>query len=72
MRDEVGVWPHVRGTVGLATSGRDTGNGQFFVNMVDNPQFDHEHTVFAQLLNGLDVVDRILEGDVIERIDILP
>jgi hypothetical protein len=28
--------------------------------------------VFAQVLNGIDIVDRILEGDVIERIEIVP
>ena len=72
MRDEVGLWPHVRGAVGLSTRGRDTGDGQFFIDLVDNPRFDHEYTVFAQVLNGMDVIDRILVGDVIERIEIIP
>ena len=72
MRDEVGLWPHVRGAVGISTRGRDTGDAQIFIDLVDNPRFDHEYTVFAQVLNGLDVVDRILEGDVIERIEIIP
>jgi cyclophilin family peptidyl-prolyl cis-trans isomerase len=70
-RDEVGAWPHVRGAVGLSSRGRDTGDGRFFINLVDNPRFDHEFTVFAQILNGMDVVDRLLEGDLIERIEIL-
>ena len=72
MRDEVGLWPHVRGAVGISTRGRDTGDAQFFVDLVDNPRFDHEYTVFGQLLNGIEIVDRILEGDVIERIEIMP
>jgi cyclophilin family peptidyl-prolyl cis-trans isomerase len=72
MRDEVGQWPHVRGAVGISTRGRDTGDGQIFINLVDNPRLDHQYTVFAQVLNGLAVVDQILEGDVIERIDIVP
>ncbi|HEY7292691.1 MAG TPA: peptidylprolyl isomerase [Vicinamibacterales bacterium] len=72
MRDEVGLWPHVRGAVGISTRGRDTGDAQFFVDLVDNPRLDHEYTVFAQVLNGIDVVDRVLEGDVIERIEIVP
>ena len=71
MRDEVGSWPHVRGAVGISTRGRDTGDAQIFIDLVDNPRLDHEYTVFAQVLNGIDVVDRILEGDVIERIEIL-
>ena len=42
------------------------------IDLVDNPQYDHTYTVFAQVLNGLDTIDRILEGDVIERVEILP
>jgi cyclophilin family peptidyl-prolyl cis-trans isomerase len=72
MRDEVGLWPHVRGTLGISTRGRDTGDAQIFIDLVDNPRYDHTYTVFAQVLNGLEVVDQILEGDVIERVDILP
>jgi cyclophilin family peptidyl-prolyl cis-trans isomerase len=71
MRDEVGQWPHVRGAVGISTRGRDTGDAQIFVDLVDNPRLDHEYTVFAQVLNGMEIVDAILEGDVIERIDIV-
>jgi cyclophilin family peptidyl-prolyl cis-trans isomerase len=71
MRDEVGLWPHVRGAVGVSTRGRDTGDAQIFVDLVDNPRLDHEYTVFAQVLNGIEVVDQILEGDVIERIQII-
>jgi cyclophilin family peptidyl-prolyl cis-trans isomerase len=72
MRDEVGVWPHVRGAVGVSTRGRDTGDAQIFIDLVDNPRLDHDYTVFAQVLNGIEVVDRVLEGDVIERIEIIP
>jgi cyclophilin family peptidyl-prolyl cis-trans isomerase len=72
MRDEVGLWPHVRGAVGISARGRDTGDAQVFVDLIDNPRFDHEYTVFAQVLNGMEIVDRILEGDVIEKIEILP
>ena len=72
MRDELGLWPHVRGAVGISTRGRDTGDAQIFIDMVDNPRLDHEYTVFGQVLNGIEIVDRILEGDVIERIEIIP
>ena len=62
---EVGLWPHVRGSVGI------DGDSTFFIDLVDNPQFDHQYTVFAQLLSGMDVVDALLEGDVIERVDVV-
>lgn len=68
MRDEVGLWPHVRGAVGISTRGRDTGDAQLFIDLVDNPRLDHQYTVFAYVVSGMDVVDRILEGDVIEKV----
>ncbi len=72
MRDEVGLWPHVRGAVGISTRGHDTGDAQIFIDLVDNPRYDHTYTVFAQVLNGMDVIDRLMEGDVIDSVEILP
>jgi len=71
MRDEVGLWPHVRGALGISTRGRDTGDAQVFIDLVDNPRLDHEYTVFAQVLTGMETADRVLEGDVIESVQIL-
>jgi cyclophilin family peptidyl-prolyl cis-trans isomerase len=70
-RDEVGG-SHWRGTVGVSTRGRDTGDGQIFVNLVDNVRLDHDYTVFGFVSEGLDVVDRVLEGAVIERVEVRP
>ncbi len=72
MRDEVGLVPHARGTLGISTRGRDTGDAQIFINLVDSPRLDHTYTVFAEVLTGMDVVDSLLEGDVIERVELLP
>jgi cyclophilin family peptidyl-prolyl cis-trans isomerase/HEAT repeat protein len=69
MRDEVGL--HYRGTVGISTRGRDTGDAQIFVNLIDSPRLDHTYTVFATVIAGMDVVDNILEGDVIERVELV-
>ena len=69
MRDEVGL--HVRGTAGVSTRGRDTGDAQIFVNLVDSPRLDHVYTVFGTVVAGMDVVDGILEGDVIERVELV-
>src|SRR5690606_1945183 len=63
-RDEVGH-PHWRGTVGLSTRGRDTGDGQIFINLVHNVRLDGDYTVYGRVIEGMDVVDRLLEGDVI-------
>jgi cyclophilin family peptidyl-prolyl cis-trans isomerase/HEAT repeat protein len=72
MRDEVGLASHRRGTVGISTRGRDTGDAQIFINLVDSPRLDHLYTVFAEVAAGMEAVDSILEGDVIERVDVLP
>jgi len=70
MRDELGRLTHARGTVGISTRGRDTGDAQIFINLVDNPRLDMDYTVFAEVVRGIEVIDGILEGDVIERIEI--
>jgi cyclophilin family peptidyl-prolyl cis-trans isomerase len=69
-RDEVGGMPHWRGTVGISTRGRDTGDGQLFINLVDNPRLDHEYTVIGRLVDGYDILDSLLEGSVIERAEV--
>lgn len=69
MRDEVGL--HLRGTVGISTRGRDTGDAQIFVNTIDSPRLDHTYTVFGSVIAGMPVVDGILEGDVIQRVELV-
>ena len=69
-RDEVGLLSNARGTIGVSTRGRDTGDGQIYINLVDNMRLDHTYTVFGQIDRGVEVIDAILEGDVIERIEV--
>jgi cyclophilin family peptidyl-prolyl cis-trans isomerase len=71
MRDELGLRSNTRGTIGLSTRGRHTGDAQFFVNLLDNPRLDHEFTVFGEITSGMDVADDVLEGDIIARVDVL-
>lgn len=68
-RDELGTVPHARGTVGMSTRGHDTGDGQWFVNLRDNLRLGRDYTVFGEVVEGMDVVDGVLEGDVIARIE---
>lgn len=70
IRDEVSTLSHERGTLGISTRGRDTGDSQIFVNLVDNFRLDHDYTVFARVIEGMEHVDAIQEGDVIEEIRI--
>lgn len=70
LRDELGTVPHVRGTVGMSTRGHDTGDAQWFVNLKDNLRLNRDYTVFAEVIEGIDVVDGILEGDVMARVTV--
>jgi cyclophilin family peptidyl-prolyl cis-trans isomerase/HEAT repeat protein len=60
-RDEVG-WPNWRGTVGLSTRGRDTGDAQIYINQIDNVRLDYDYTIFGVVTRGMDVVDALQEG----------
>ena len=63
LRDEISLRSHTRGTIGLSTRGRDTGDAQFFINLVDNPRLDFEYTVFGRVARALERIDEIQEGD---------
>jgi cyclophilin family peptidyl-prolyl cis-trans isomerase/HEAT repeat protein len=71
MRDELGLRTHARGTLGISSRGRDTGDAQWFINLADNPLLDHEYTVFGEIVTGRTVAERILEGDRIARVEVL-
>jgi len=71
IRDELGTLAHQRGTVGMSTRGHDTGDGQWFVNLRDNPRLTRDYSVFAEVVDGIDIVDGVMEGDVIARIEIV-
>lgn len=71
MRDEVGFARNARGSFGISTRGRDTGDGQIYINLVDNFRLDHDYTVFATMVRGFDVMDRVQEGDIIESVSII-
>ncbi len=71
MRDELGLRSHTRGTLGISTRGRDTGDAQLFINLVDNFRLDHDYTVFGEVVDGLDVVDRIEAGAVLRSVNVV-
>lgn len=63
LRNEVNLFHFKRGTVGLADSGKDTAGSQFFITQADYPHLDGRYTVIGRVVRGMDVVDRIEEGD---------
>jgi cyclophilin family peptidyl-prolyl cis-trans isomerase len=70
IRDELNERPYLRGTVGMALSTPDTGGSQFFITHSPQPHLDAKYTVFGHVVNGMDVVDRLQQLDVIERVRI--
>ena len=68
IRDELNERPFLRGTVGMALSWKDTGGSQFFITHSPQPHLDARYTVFGRVVNGMDVVDRIQQGDTITRV----
>ncbi|HET9236014.1 MAG TPA: HEAT repeat domain-containing protein [Oligoflexus sp.] len=72
IRDEVSMAPHAPYTVGIATAGKDTGSTQMFFNLGDNTRLDGAYTVFAQVIDGRDVVDRLELGDTIIKATVQP
>ena len=68
IRDELNERPYLRGTVGMALSWKDTGGSQFFITHSPQPHLDARYTAFGRVVNGMDVVDRIQQGDTIQRV----
>ncbi|MFV8751517.1 peptidylprolyl isomerase [Nannocystaceae bacterium ST9] len=61
-----------RGTVGIALAGKDTGGSQFFVTQTAQPHLDGRYTVVGQVdEEGMSVVDQLLPGDRIVRVEVL-
>jgi peptidyl-prolyl cis-trans isomerase B (cyclophilin B) len=64
---------HDKGVLSMAHSGRNTGGSQFFIchNRENTKHLDRNHTCFGKVTDGIDVIDKIRAGDVINSIDIL-
>ena len=61
---------HERGSLSMAHRGRDTGGSQFFIVYEPQPHLDGVHTVFGKVVEGMDVVDKINQGDRMNKITI--
>ncbi|MCG2590057.1 peptidylprolyl isomerase [Rhodohalobacter sulfatireducens] len=64
---------HERGVLSMAHAGRNTGGSQFFIchSRKNTAHLDGNHTVFGKVVDGLDVIDEIEQGDRIEAIEIV-
>lgn len=61
---------HKRGSLSMAHGGKDTGGSQFFLVHDPQPHLDGKHTVFGQILNGVDLVLKMKGGTKMEKVEI--
>lgn len=59
---------HERGSLSMAHRGKDTGGSQFFICFEPQPHLNGVHTVFGKVIEGMEHVDMILQGDVMEKV----
>ena len=66
--DEFTKHTHEAGALSMANSGPNTNSAQFFITYTPQHGLDGKHTVFGQLTEGMDVLEKIKNGDTIKRI----
>jgi cyclophilin family peptidyl-prolyl cis-trans isomerase/HEAT repeat protein len=67
---EYNTKPFIRGSLGMATSGKDTAGSQFFICHSEQPHLNGRYTLFGEVVDGMDVVDMIEIDDKIIDISI--
>lgn len=61
---------HVRGTVSMARAANpDSGDSQFFICFADAPWLDNQYTVWGEVTEGMDNVDKIKRGEPVQNPD---
>ena len=61
---------HERGVLSMANAGPNTNGSQFFITHVATPWLDGKHTVFGKVVEGLEAVDKVQQGDHIRSVRI--
>jgi peptidyl-prolyl cis-trans isomerase B (cyclophilin B) len=62
---------HERGSLSMAHAGKDTGGSQFFIVFEPQPHLNGVHTVFGKVVEGMDHVDQIKQGDNMREVNIV-
>jgi peptidyl-prolyl cis-trans isomerase B (cyclophilin B) len=62
---------HGTGALSMAHAGKDTGGSQFFITHSPQPHLDGVHTVFGQVIEGQDVVNKIKARDKMNKVTVV-
>jgi peptidyl-prolyl cis-trans isomerase B (cyclophilin B) len=64
---------HDRGVLSMAHRGKDTGGSQFFIchSRNNTSHLDGVHTCFGKVIDGIEIVDQIKAGDVMEKVELI-
>lgn len=68
---EINSHKHGTGALSMAHAGKDTGGSQFFITHCPQPHLDGVHTVFGQVEKGMEVVNKIKQGDKMKKVTVI-
>ncbi|TPE43704.1 peptidylprolyl isomerase [Pontibacter mangrovi] len=71
IRSEFAPLHYYEGYVGMASAGKDTESNQWFITHSPTPHLDGRYTIFAKVIDGMDVVHRLEVGDKIVDVEVL-
>ena len=62
---------HDRGSLSMAHRGPNTGGSQFFIVYEPQPHLNGIHTVFGKVIDGMEIIDQLTQGDIMNKVTIV-